>query len=340
MANACHEGLIAKFDQLISKLQTRIMKKERLQVSENGTYTAPENTGYTVVDVNVASSAPVNLQPKKEVVIATPNQGFDGVLVTPDEGYDGLESVKCFAPTVEIEATENGIYEARRHESVGFFKVNVNVPQPHVTYLYASQKKVYTAPEGTVWNEVDTTLIEPNVPTYVRGSGRVNLRSKTMSTAGKQSIMSVNVMEADSIPLDTMDAKVNFLYSTLMGYVTGRVVTETTGLPFTQDGTTFEADLELVDDSGFVFNSNRVSFTMKEKHQMRLVENNKFHGTECVVFFERPVMGIFHWSDIENNRVTGCRLSKIYCEVTPTQVPLVVAEGAYVYVCVVSPKGK
>lgn len=339
MADACHEGLIAKFDQLISKLQTRIMKKERLQVSENGTYTAPENTGYTVVDVNVASSAPVNLQPMKECVLETPTQGFDGVLVTPDEGYDGLESVKCFAPTAVFEATENGTYRPREGH-IGFSRVDVNVPPPYTTYLYASQKKVYTAPEGTVWNEVDTTLIEPNVPTYVRGSGRVNVRSKTMSTAGKQSIMSVNVMEVDAIPLDTMDAKINFLYSTLMGYVTGRVTTETTGLPFTQDGTTFEADIELIDDEGFVFNSNRVSFTMKEKHQMRLVENNQFHGTECVVFFERPVMGIFHWSDIENNQVTACRLSKIYCEVTPTQVPLVVAEGAYVYVCVVSPKGK
>lgn len=80
MSNACHEGLIAKFDQLITKLQQRIMKKERLQVSENGTYTAPENTGYTVVDVNVQGGAPVDTRTPEPITITG-----NGVTDVPDD---------------------------------------------------------------------------------------------------------------------------------------------------------------------------------------------------------------------------------------------------------------
>ena len=80
MANACHEGLIAKFDQIITKLQQRIMHKARLEVTENGTYTAPENTGYTVVDVNVQAGAPVDTRTQEPITITE-----NGVTNVPDD---------------------------------------------------------------------------------------------------------------------------------------------------------------------------------------------------------------------------------------------------------------
>ena len=336
MDNACHEGLIAKFDQLISKLQTRIMKKERLQVSENGTYTAPENTGYTVVDVNVASSDPVNLQPKKEVVIETPNQGFDGVLVTPDEGYDGLESVKCFAPTVEIAVTENGTYEARRHESVGFYKVNVNVPQKYETDLIVDENGVYIPPSGTVYSDV--TAVVPNVPNYIRGSGRINVKNKTISTQGQQSIMSTNVMEEDTLPIETEEQKKKFLDSTFFAFVTGIVDGNVQENPFTE--TIFQADIELQNQSGVpVYSYSKIPFILKEHHEIALTNNNVTSGFEMVTFFQRKVGRCIPKAEINDGRVVKAVLKKIYCEVTPKPafLPIVLKEGTYVYVSVFSP---
>lgn len=62
---------------------------EALNVSQNGTYTAPAGKAYSPVNVNVSGGAPV-LQQKT----ATENGE-----VTPDEGYDGLSKV-----TVNVES--------------------------------------------------------------------------------------------------------------------------------------------------------------------------------------------------------------------------------------------
>ena len=304
MADACHEGLIAKFDQLISKLQTRIMKKERLQVSENGTYTAPENTGYTVVDVNVAASAPLNLQPMKTVTIENPTEGYMGLKVTPDEGYDGLEGVMCFAPTTVLDAEENITYHAPPN-SVGFKRVNVNVS---------------------------------NVPNYIRGSGRINTKNKTISTTGTQSIMSVNTMEEDALPLETEEQKKEFLESTFLGFVTGIVDGSVEENPFIDSF--FQADIELQDASSVpVYSYSKISFIKKEHHEIALTNNNVTSGFEMITLFQKKVGRAIPASEVNDGRVVKAVLKKIYCEVTPKSafLPIVLKDGTYVYVSVISP---
>jgi hypothetical protein len=56
---------------------------EPLSVTENGTYTAPIDTAYSPVTVNI--------QPELQSKEVTPTQSTQ--TVTPDSGYDGLSSV-------------------------------------------------------------------------------------------------------------------------------------------------------------------------------------------------------------------------------------------------------
>lgn len=97
---------------------------EPLEVTENGTYTAPDGVdGYSPVTVSVPSKDPV-LQRK----IVTPSE--EAQRVTPDDGYDGLGLVTVRAiseeyvvPSGTKEITENGT-----HNVWGWESVNVRVP--------------------------------------------------------------------------------------------------------------------------------------------------------------------------------------------------------------------
>lgn len=336
MASSCHVRMMEKFDQIATKLQQRIMRKERLTVSENGTYTAPENTGYTVVDVNVpASTAPaLNLQPQKTCMIRNYAEAVSGVVTTPDEGYDGLESVKSFAVTTALDVEENGYYE--NNQGVGYNPVRVNVPQKHEEGLTAVDNGFYLPSSGNVYSYVSVEV--NNVPNYVRGSGRINTKNKTISTQGQQSIMSTNVMEEDTLPLETEAQKLSFLNSTFLAYVTGIVEGDVQENPFTD--TIFQVDIELQDvNSVALYSYPKINFIKKEHHQIALTNNNVTSGFEMVTFFQRKVDRCIPKVDVNDDRVVKAVLKKIYCEVIPkaNALPIVLKEGTYVYCSVISP---
>ena len=68
-------------------ITTRPANFEELEVTENGTYTAPEDGGYTPVIVNV--------QPNLQSKTATPTESVQ--TISPDTGYYGLSSVEVGA---------------------------------------------------------------------------------------------------------------------------------------------------------------------------------------------------------------------------------------------------
>lgn len=303
MASSCHVRMMEKFDQIVTKLQQRIMRKERLTVSENGTYTAPENTGYTVVDVNVPASSTPTMQEKS--VTITQNGTQD---VTPDAGNDGLSKVT----------------------------ITTDVPQKHEESLYATENGFYLPNSGNVYSDVVVEVL--NVPNYVRGSGRINTKNKTISTQGQQSIMSTNVMEEDTLPLETEAQKLSFLDSTFLAYVTGIVEGNVQENPFTD--TIFQVDIELQDvNSVPLYSYPKINFLKKEHHQIALTNNNVASGFEMVTFFQRKVDRCIPKVDIKDGRVVKAVLKKIYCEVTPkaNALPIVLKEGTYVYCSVISP---
>lgn len=86
--SACTDRLVEKLNALNAKLQTSVFRAHRLNVTANGSYTAPANTGYTVVDVNVAGSV---------------------------------------TPTGTLTITENGTYPATQN-GVPYAEIVVNVP--------------------------------------------------------------------------------------------------------------------------------------------------------------------------------------------------------------------
>lgn len=302
MASSCHVRMMEKFDQIVTKLQQRIMRKERLTVSANGTYTAPENTGYTVVDVNVPQSAP-SMQEKS--VTITQNGTQD---VTPDAGNDGLSKVT----------------------------ITTDVQQKHEESLYATENGIYFPNSGNVYGDV---IVEVhNVPNYVRGSGRINTKNKTISTQGQQSIMSTNVMEEDTLPLETEAQKQSFLNSTFLAFVTGIVEGNVQENPFTD--TIFQVDIELQDvNSVPLYSYSKINFLRKEHHQIALTNNNVTSGFEMVTFFQRKVDRCIPEVEVNDSSVVKAVLKKIYCEVKPkaNALPIVLREGTYVYCSVISP---
>jgi len=101
---------------------------EALNVTANGTYTAPSGTAYSPVTVNVPSSAP-SLQSKT----ATPTEQQQ--TITADSGYDGLSQVtvnpipsEYIVPTGELAITANGTVDVSAYASA-----SVNVPTSGAT---------------------------------------------------------------------------------------------------------------------------------------------------------------------------------------------------------------
>ena len=219
--------MMEKFDQIVTRLQQRIMRKERLTVTENGTYTAPENTGYTVVDVNVATSAQ-DLRTVEPVTITE-----NGVTTVPDD--------KVFSP-ITVEVTPSPINESIRLKKQD---LEYNMDELYVT-------KEVTIPEGTIYvwgrllspkvidsngiykfdNELTTDIgygeLNVNVPnniTFERFTGRYSKSTKNFSSAvTNEAVVSNAVMDVDTLPRTDDMHNTSFL-AVFYGKITAPVIT-------------------------------------------------------------------------------------------------------------------
>lgn len=110
---------------------------EPLSVTANGTYTAPSDTAYSPVTVNVPTPAP-SLQSKT----ATPTEQQQ--TVSPDNGYDGLSSVTVDA--ISSSYVGSGITQ---RSSSDLSASGATVTAPAGYYASAASKSVATGTEGT-----------------------------------------------------------------------------------------------------------------------------------------------------------------------------------------------
>lgn len=148
----CCNNLPSKFDALITKLRNAVYRKARLNVTENGTYRAPEHTGYTVVDVDVP---PIYVDPRTpEAITITEN----GVTDTPEDKVYTPITVNVPLRTPEaITITENGVTDTP--EGKFYDPITVNVPLPTPEAVTITENGVTDVPDGKVY-----TPITVNVP--------------------------------------------------------------------------------------------------------------------------------------------------------------------------------
>ena len=154
-------------------ITTRPANLEELDVTENGTYVAPEDGGYTPVVVNVTPS----LQSKT----ATPTESSQ--TITPDTGYDGLSSVAVGA----ISSTYVGSGITRRSSS-DLTVSDATVTTPSGYYETNATKSVDTTthPDPTVsvneWGLI--TASHTQTSGYVTG-GTTSKTSQLTTQAAK-----------------------------------------------------------------------------------------------------------------------------------------------------------
>ena len=117
-------GLIQNYLEGSIKTIGKVPIIEEKNITENGTYTAPDGVdGFSPVNVNVTPNL------VEQVIIS------NGTYLPP-EGYDGYSKVEVDVPITimdDITITENGTYLPASYNLDGFDEVVVNVP--NTTYL-------------------------------------------------------------------------------------------------------------------------------------------------------------------------------------------------------------
>lgn len=194
------EGLpepVSRSDELLYELAEKLahgggdITTEELEVTENGTYTAPDGKAYTPVTVNVPAVEPV-----LESLNATENGTYE-----PEEGVDGFDSVVVAVPAVEpvIEAlnvSANGTYNAPSGTD-GYNPVVVAVPeaeleQKSVTVTENGTSEIVPAAGKDGISKVNLTVNVPNPST-----GSVNITENGTYDVTEKASAVVNVPDAD-----------------------------------------------------------------------------------------------------------------------------------------------
>ena len=161
--------IIDAFDAVINKLRTAALKKEKLDVTANGTYRAPQNTGYVTVNVDV----PAPTGRTEEAITITQN------------GVTDVPADKVYTPiTVNVPTGSSRTEEAKTITENGV----TNVPAD----------KVYTP----------ITVAVP-IPTFSTQEKTLNVTANGTQTvtpdSGKDGLSKVTV--TTNVPQRTAEAK-------------------------------------------------------------------------------------------------------------------------------------
>jgi len=140
---------------------------EPKNITENGTYTAPEGVdGYNPITVNVPSTHPV-----VEELTATENGTY-----TPDEGVDGFNPVTVNVPAPLLEdryINANGQYGPSEGYD-GIRRLTVEVPVPSIAPLTINANGVYESTGGTGYNPI-TVNVPQNCEMYSANDDKLRL---------------------------------------------------------------------------------------------------------------------------------------------------------------------
>lgn len=140
---------------------------EPKNITENGTYTAPEGVdGYNPITVNVPSTPPV-----VEELNATENGTY-----TPDEGVDGFNPVTVNVPAPLLEdryINANGQYGPSEGYD-GIRRLTVEVPVPSIVPLTINANGVYESTGGTGYNPI-TVNVPQNCEMYSANDDKLRL---------------------------------------------------------------------------------------------------------------------------------------------------------------------